>query len=83
MEPSGRMGQFRGAKDSSNPVKELQNLRSRKNFVLSQEYPSLDLAGSVECSGGSWGALPTLLQHLPTSPFWQLVVISETTRQNP
>lgn len=35
-------------------MKEFQKQRSRKNFLLCKEYPSLDLTSTVKCSGGSW-----------------------------
>lgn len=46
--PSGIVVQCHRGKGSLNPVKELQNQAS-ENVLLSQEYPSLNLASPVKC----------------------------------
>lgn len=67
------MGQFHGGKDSSEPEKQKE---------LSP-FPGIPITGPrrpTRVLWGSWGALPSLHQHLPTLPFWQLMVVSETVR---
>ena len=55
-----------GTWDSSMRERTAQNLRTRKNFLLSQEYPSPDLLAPLECSGGPGGLFslsPLALAH--------------------
>ena len=67
------MGQFHGGKDSSEP----ENQEELSPF---SGIPITGACRPTKVLWGSWGACPSLLQHLPTLLFWQLMVVSETVR---
>ena len=70
---SRSMGQFHGGKDSSEP----ENQEELSPF---SGIPITGACRPTRVLWGSWGARPSLLQHLPTLLFWQLMVVSETVR---